>query len=443
MSGLDPDEEATITENPNPESESAAVNETGAEGNNETEAEGNNETGAEGNNPGDDIEGEVNRPVTGEQSPQGDQSLPDNDRGENGEGGDGQGHSESAVTQDGDEKTEDEREADVGVIREGQISCGRDEQLGQGLGPEEAEAEASFIGNDSEVTPSETESESTLVHVDKTEQSESGTPDVRDLEDQSEGSMSVINSGNVPVEPVSVQCGTNDSPGSNSIGNSEVVERSAVIPEDEISCQTWMAEDRSHTLSPAESIESCEPECDQETETSPSHGASNEPGESSDTIETGEEEEHDLEETICVVLNPSCENEVSSVSECSSESVLSSQGSVKPTSCSTGSNKLSGSETDISTVSESPVNHIRNEKKISFSESDDDLLSELESELTSGSRTNQNNSHTTSHSEVKVTLPNGMYGSLDNKLLQEIQDLKKQLKHSRVKLEERDSQIKR
>ncbi|XP_056005824.1 coiled-coil domain-containing protein 186-like isoform X2 [Ostrea edulis] len=495
MSGLDPDEEATITENPDPESESSAVN----------------ETESEENNPVDDIEGEIYEPVANEQIPQGDQSSPDDDRGENveernegdqsspdngrgenveernegdqsspdndrgenvegdqsspdngrGENVEGDQSSpdngrcenveernESAVNLD--EKTEDERETDVGIIREGQISGGRDEQLSPGLGPEEAEADASLIGGltdfqgeniDSEVTQSE--SESTQVCVDRTEQRESGTPEV---EDRSEGSTSVINSENVCLvsEPISIQCSANNLPGNFSEEYSEVVERRSVIPEDEISCQTWMSEDRPQlsTLSPAESIESCEPECDQETETSPSHGAFNELGESSNVIETGEDEgEHDPEETICVVLNPSCQNEVLSVSKCSSESVTSSQDNVKPTSCSTGRNRLR-SGTGTSNMDGSPVNHIQNENKISSSESDDDLLSELESELTSSSRTNQN-VRKISNSEVSVTLPNGMYGSLDNKLMQEIQDLQKQLRHSRVKLEERDAEIKR
>lgn len=85
-----------------------------------------------------------------------------------------------------------------------------------------------------------------------------------------------------------------------------------------------------------------------------------------------------------------------------------------------------------------PVTNSFSENKISSVESDDDLLSELESELTNGSRANQNN-HNMHDPEVKFKPPNG----IDGKVLQEIQDLQMQLKHSRAKLAEKDSEINR
>ncbi|XP_061167670.1 coiled-coil domain-containing protein 186-like [Saccostrea echinata] len=450
MSGIDPDEEANVTENPDPESESAAVN----------------ESELLDSHPDDGVEGEINALVSNEHFLQENGSHPEIVINENVEENnaqeDRQRQDECSLNVEGDEKTEDEREADGGVIREGQISCGRDEQLIQGIGQEEAEADASLVRDVSKsesenvnhikcgTTPNENESiqinENESIQINELEQSEQRENDERELENNTEGSNSVINLGRDGSNPESnlVQCGINNLVENLSPENSEVVDRNAVIPEDEISCQNWTSEARPqlHVLSPTESIESYEPECDQEADISPSHEP--EQASSSDMNETCEQGggENQQEKTICVVVNPPSQNPALSDKDLRTDHVTSSQYGTKTTSCSTESNKTDGAGLSYVNVNGNITNHIESGNKISSYESDDDLLSELESELTKGPRTNQN-SRNGPDAEVNFKLPNGMCGRIDHKVKQEIQDLQMQLKHSIDKLEEKDAEIKR
>ncbi|XP_062605238.1 coiled-coil domain-containing protein 186-like, partial [Saccostrea cucullata] len=448
MSGIDPDEEANVTENPDPESESAASV--------------NAENDLPESNPNDGVEGEINVPVSNEHLPQDNGSHPENVVDENVEENkaeeDGQGQDECVMNVEGDEKAEDEREADGGVIREGQISCGRDEQLIQGIGQEEAEADASLVR---EVSKCESEShvkcgasldENESEPINVLEQSEQRVNDAREEENISEGSNSVINLGSDGSNSESnlVQCGVNNVVENLSPENSVVVDGNAVIPEDEICCQNWTSEARPqlHVLSPTESIESYEPECDQEADISPSHEP--EPANSDEPEQANSSEmnetcgqgggENQGEETICVVVNP--QNPALSDKESRTDHVTSSQYDTKTTSCSTESNKIDGAGLNFVNVNGSVTNHIESRNKISTYESDDDLLSELESELTNGPRTNQN-SRNGPDAEVNPKLPNGMCGTIDHKVRQEIQDLQMQLKHSRDKLEQKDAEMKR
>lgn len=451
MSGLDPDEDAIITENPDPESESAAVNESESVEENlddRTEGEinayeGSGEIVPRDNDP--DVNVFREESVVRENEPR---------------------IEECVLNQDGDEKTEDEREPGVGVIREGQISGGRDEQLSQSLGQEEAEADTFLVR---EACSNESvgirNSEEVLCEHDSAysqglEHSDSRSADIQESESHCEESTSVISGRDADSDAGSREC-NHDSLENLSRENSEVVENHVIIPEDELSCQVWTAEDKPQlqVLSPTGSIESCEPECDQETDASPSHGVRSEHVDRLDSNEThqqggggrGEEEEREEgneevaeeEETICVVLNPppphsSSSDESQTQPVCESSSDSSSQvRSVETTSCSS-QETLAVSCSGSMNGDLAPVTNNFSENKISSVESDDDLLSELESELTNGSRANQNN-HNMHDPEVKFKPPNG----IDGKVLQEIQDLQMQLKHSRAKIAEKDSEINR
>lgn len=447
MSGLDPDEDANITENPDPESESAAVNES------ESVEE----------NLDDRTEGEINAYEGSGQIAPGDNDPPVNVFNEesvvNNVREYEQRIDECVLNQDGDEKTEDEREPGVGVIREGQISGGRDELLS--LGQEEVEADTFLVR---EASSNESvgirNSEEVLCEHDTAnlqglEHSDSRAADVQESESHCEESTSVITGRDADSDAGSREC--NHSLENLSCENSEVVENHVIIPEDELSCQVWTAEDKPqlHVLSPTGSIESCEPECDQETDASPSHGVHSEHVDRAKSNEThqqggggeeegeeGNEEVAEEEETICVVLNPPPPHSPSSESQmqlvCESSSNSSSQvSSVETTLCSS-QETLGVSCTGSVNGDIAPVTNNFSENKISSLESDDDLLSELESELTNGSRANQNN-HSMLNPEIKFKPPNGM----DGKVLQEIQDLQMQLKHSRAKLAEKDSEINR
>lgn len=447
MSGLDPDEDAIITENPDPESESAAVNES------ESVEE----------NLDDRTEGEINAYEGSGQIAPGDNDPPVNVFNEesvvNNVREYEQRIDECVLNQDGDEKTEDEREPGVGVIREGQISGGRDELLS--LGQEEVEADTFLVR---EASSNESvgirNSEEVLCEHDTAnlqglEHSDSRAADVQESESHCEESTSVITGRDADSDAGSREC--NHSLENLSCENSEVVENHVIIPEDELSCQVWTAEDKPqlHVLSPTGSIESCEPECDQETDASPSHGVHSEHVDRAKSNEThqqggggeeegeeGNEEVAEEEETICVVLNPPPPHSPSSESQmqlvCESSSNSSSQvSSVETTLCSS-QETLGVSCTGSVNGDIAPVTNNFSENKISSLESDDDLLSELESELTNGSRANQNN-HSMLNPEIKFKPPNGM----DGKVLQEIQDLQMQLKHSRAKLAEKDSEINR
>lgn len=447
MSGLDPDEDANITENPDPESESAAVNES------ESVEE----------NLDDRTEGEINAYEGSGQIAPGDNDPPVNVFNQesvvNNVREDEQRIDECVLNQDGDEKTEDEREPGVGVIREGQISGGRDELLS--LGQEEVEADTFLVR---EASSNESvgirNSEEVLCEHDTAnlqglEHSDSRAADVQESESHCEESTSVITGRDADSDAGSREC--NHSLENLSCENSEVVENHVIIPEDELSCQVWTAEDKPqlHVLSPTGSIESCEPECDQETDASPSHGVHSEHVDRAKSNEThqqggggeeegeeGNEEVAEEEETICVVLNPPPPHSPSSESQmqlvCESSSNSSSQvSSVETTLCSS-QETLGVSCTGSVNGHIAPVTNNFSENKISSLESDDDLLSELESELTNGSRANQNN-HSMLNPEIKFKPPNGM----DGKVLQEIQDLQMQLKHSRAKLAEKDSEINR
>lgn len=447
MSGLDPDEDANITENPDPESESAAVNES------ESVEE----------NLDDRTEGEINAYEGSGQIAPGDNDPPVNVFNQesvvNNVREDEQRIDECVLNQDGDEKTEDEREPGVGVIREGQISGGRDELLS--LGQEEVEADTFLVR---EASSNESvgirNSEEVLCEHDTAnlqglEHSDSRAADVQESESHCEESTSVITGRDADSDAGSREC--NHSLENLSCENSEVVENHVIIPEDELSCQVWTAEDKPqlHVLSPTGSIESCEPECDQETDASPSHGVHSEHVDRAKSNEThqqggggeeegeeGNEEVAEEEETICVVLNPPPPHSPSSESQmqlvCESSSNSSSQvSSVETTLCSS-QETLGVSCTGSVNGDIAPVTNNFSENKISSLESDDDLLSELESELTNGSRANQNN-HSMLNPEIKFKPPNGM----DGKVLQEIQDLQMQLKHSRAKLAEKDSEINR
>lgn len=447
MSGLDPDEDANITENPDPESESAAVNES------ESVEE----------NLDDRTEGEINAYEGSGQIAPGDNDPPVNVFNQesvvNNVREDEQRIDECVLNQDGDEKTEDEREPGVGVIREGQISGGRDELLS--LGQEEVEADTFLVR---EASSNESvgirNSEEVLCEHDTAnlqglEHSDSRAADVQESESHCEESTSVITGRDADSDAGSREC--NHSLENLSCENSEVVENHVIIPEDELSCQVWTAEDKPqlHVLSPTGSIESCEPECDQETDASPSHGVHSEHVDRAKSNEThqqggggeeegeeGNEEVAEEEETICVVLNPppphspSSESQMQLVCELSSNS-SSQVSSVETTLCSS-QETLGVSCTGSVNGDIAPVTNNFSENKISSLESDDDLLSELESELTNGSRANQNN-HSMLNPEIKFKPPNGM----DGKVLQEIQDLQMQLKHSRAKLAEKDSEINR
>lgn len=447
MSGLDPDEDAIITENPDPESESAAVNES------ESVEE----------NLDDRTEGEINAYEGSGQIAPGDNDPPVNVFNEesvvNNVREYEQRIDECVLNQDGDEKTEDEREPGLGVIREGQISGGRDELLS--LGQEEVEADTFLVR---EASSNESvgirNSEEVLCEHDTAnlqglEHSDSRAADVQESESHCEESTSVITGRDADSDAGSREC--NHSLENLSCENSEVVENHVIIPEDELSCQVWTAEDKPqlHVLSPTGSIESCEPECDQETDASPSHGVHSEHVDRAKSNEThqqggggeeegeeGNEEVAEEEETICVVLNPPPPHSPSSESQmqlvCESSSNSSSQvSSVETTLCSS-QETLGVSCTGSVNGDIAPVTNNFSENKISSLESDDDLLSELESELTNGSRANQNN-HSMLNPEIKFKPPNGM----DGKVLQEIQDLQMQLKHSRAKLAEKDSEINR
>lgn len=447
MSGLDPDEDANITENPDPESESAAVNES------ESVEE----------NLDDRTEGEINAYEGSGQIAPGDNDPPVNVFNQesvvNNVREDEQRIDECVLNQDGDEKTEDEREPGLGVIREGQISGGRDELLS--LGQEEVEADTFLVR---EASSNESvgirNSEEVLCEHDTAnlqglEHSDSRAADVQESESHCEESTSVITGRDADSDAGSREC--NHSLENLSCENSEVVENHVIIPEDELSCQVWTAEDKPqlHVLSPTGSIESCEPECDQETDASPSHGVHSEHVDRAKSNEThqqggggeeegeeGNEEVAEEEETICVVLNPPPPHSPSSESQmqlvCESSSNSSSQvSSVETTLCSS-QETLGVSCTGSVNGDIAPVTNNFSENKISSLESDDDLLSELESELTNGSRANQNN-HSMLNPEIKFKPPNGM----DGKVLQEIQDLQMQLKHSRAKLAEKDSEINR
>lgn len=447
MSGLDPDEDAIITENPDPESESAAVNES------ESVEE----------NLDDRTEGEINAYEGSGQIAPGDNDPPVNVFNEesvvNNVREYEQRIDECVLNQDGDEKTEDEREPGVGVIREGQISGGRDELLS--LGQEEVEADTFLVR---EASSNESvgirNSEEVLCEHDTAnlqglEHSDRRAADVQESESHCEESTSVITGRDADSDAGSREC--NHSLENLSCENSEVVENHVIIPEDELSCQVWTAEDKPqlHVLSPTGSIESCEPECDQETDASPSHGVHSEHVDRAKSNEThqqggggeeegeeGNEEVAEEEETICVVLNPPPPHSPSSESQmqlvCESSSNSSSQvSSVETTLCSS-QETLGVSCTGSVNGDIAPVTNNFSENKISSLESDDDLLSELESELTNGSRANQNN-HSMLNPEIKFKPPNGM----DGKVLQEIQDLQMQLKHSRAKLAEKDSEINR
>lgn len=447
MSGLDPDEDAIITENPDPESESAAVNES------ESVEE----------NLDDRTEGEINAYEGSGQIAPGDNDPPVNVFNEesvvNNVREYEQRIDECVLNQDGDEKTEDEREPGVGVIREGQISGGRDELLS--LGQEEVEADTFLVreasSNESVGIRNSDEvlCEHDTANLQGLEHSDSRAADVQESESHCEESTSVITGRDADSDAGSREC--NHSLENLSCENSEVVENHVIIPEDELSCQEWTAEDKPqlHVLSPTGSIESCEPECDQETDASPSHGVHSEHVDRAKSNEThqqggggeeegeeGNEEVAEEEETICVVLNPPPPHSPSSESQmqlvCESSSNSSSQvSSVETTLCSS-QETLGVSCTGSVNGDIAPVTNNFSENKISSLESDDDLLSELESELTNGSRANQNN-HSMLNPEIKFKPPNGM----DGKVLQEIQDLQMQLKHSRAKLAEKDSEINR
>lgn len=447
MSGLDPDEDAIITENPDPESESAAVNES------ESVEE----------NLDDRTEGEINAYEGSGQIAPGDNDPPVNVFNEesvvNNVREYEQRIDECVLNQDGDEKTEDEREPGVGVIREGQISGGRDELLS--LGQEEVEADTFLVreasSNESVGIRNSDEvlCEHDTANLQGLEHSDSRAADVQESESHCEESTSVITGRDADSDAGSREC--NHSLENLSCENSEVVENHVIIPEDELSCQVWTAEDKPqlHVLSPTGSIESCEPECDQETDASPSHGVHSEHVDRAKSNEThqqggggeeegeeGNEEVAEEEETICVVLNPPPPHSPSSESQmqlvCESSSNSSSQvSSVETTLCSS-QETLGVSCTGSVNGDIAPVTNNFSENKISSLESDDDLLSELESELTNGSRANQNN-HSMLNPEIKFKPPNGM----DGKVLQEIQDLQMQLKHSRAKLAEKDSEINR
>lgn len=447
MSGLDPDEDANITENPDPESESAAVNES------ESVEE----------NLDDRTEGEINAYEGSGQIAPGDNDPPVNVFNQesvvNNVREDEQRIDECVLNQDGDEKTEDEREPGVGVIREGQISGGRDELLS--LGQEEVEADTFLVreasSNESVGIRNSDEvlCEHDTANLQGLEHSDSRAADVQESESHCEESTSVITGRDADSDAGSREC--NHSLENLSCENSEVVENHVIIPEDELSCQVWTAEDKPqlHVLSPTGSIESCEPECDQETDASPSHGVHSEHVDRAKSNEThqqggggeeegeeGNEEVAEEEETICVVLNPPPPHSPSSESQmqlvCESSSNSSSQvSSVETTLCSS-QETLGVSCTGSVNGDIAPVTNNFSENKISSLESDDDLLSELESELTNGSRANQNN-HSMLNPEIKFKPPNGM----DGKVLQEIQDLQMQLKHSRAKLAEKDSEINR
>lgn len=447
MSGLDPDEDAIITENPDPESESAAVNES------ESVEE----------NLDDRTEGEINAYEGSGQIAPGDNDPPVNVFNEesvvNNVREYEQRIDECVLNQDGDEKTEDEREPGLGVIREGQISGGRDELLS--LGQEEVEADTFLVreasSNESVGIRNSDEvlCEHDTANLQGLEHSDSRAADVQESESHCEESTSVITGRDADSDAGSREC--NHSLENLSCENSEVVENHVIIPEDELSCQVWTAEDKPqlHVLSPTGSIESCEPECDQETDASPSHGVHSEHVDRAKSNEThqqggggeeegeeGNEEVAEEEETICVVLNPPPPHSPSSESQmqlvCESSSNSSSQvSSVETTLCSS-QETLGVSCTGSVNGDIAPVTNNFSENKISSLESDDDLLSELESELTNGSRANQNN-HSMLNPEIKFKPPNGM----DGKVLQEIQDLQMQLKHSRAKLAEKDSEINR
>lgn len=447
MSGLDPDEDAIITENPDPESESAAVNES------ESVEE----------NLDDRTEGEINAYEGSGQIAPGDNDPPVHVFNEesvvNNVREYEQRIDECVLNQDGDEKTEDEREPGVGVIREGQISGGRDELLS--LGQEEVEADTFLVreasSNESVGIRNSDEvlCEHDTANLQGLEHSDSRAADVQESESHCEESTSVITGRDADSDAGSREC--NHSLENLSCENSEVVENHVIIPEDELSCQVWTAEDKPqlHVLSPTGSIESCEPECDQETDASPSHGVHSEHVDRAKSNEThqqggggeeegeeGNEEVAEEEETICVVLNPPPPHSPSSESQmqlvCESSSNSSSQvSSVETTLCSS-QETLGVSCTGSVNGDIAPVTNNFSENKISSLESDDDLLSELESELTNGSRANQNN-HSMLNPEIKFKPPNGM----DGKVLQEIQDLQMQLKHSRAKLAEKDSEINR
>lgn len=447
MSGLDPDEDANITENPDPESESAAVNES------ESVEE----------NLDDRTEGEINAYEGSGKIAPGDNDPPVNVFNQesvvNNVREDEQRIDECVLNQDGDEKTEDEREPGVGVIREGQISGGRDELLS--LGQEEVEADTFLVreasSNESVGIRNSDEvlCEHDTANLQGLEHSDSRAADVQESESHCEESTSVITGRDADSDAGSREC--NHSLENLSCENSEVVENHVIIPEDELSCQVWTAEDKPqlHVLSPTGSIESCEPECDQETDASPSHGVHSEHVDRAKSNEThqqggggeeegeeGNEEVAEEEETICVVLNPPPPHSPSSESQmqlvCESSSNSSSQvSSVETTLCSS-QETLGVSCTGSVNGDIAPVTNNFSENKISSLESDDDLLSELESELTNGSRANQNN-HSMLNPEIKFKPPNGM----DGKVLQEIQDLQMQLKHSRAKLAEKDSEINR
>lgn len=447
MSGLDPDEDAIITENPDPESESAAVNES------ESVEE----------NLDDRTEGEINAYEGSGQIAPGDNDPPVHVFNEesvvNNVREYEQRIDECVLNQDGDEKTEDEREPGLGVIREGQISGGRDELLS--LGQEEVEADTFLVreasSNESVGIRNSDEvlCEHDTANLQGLEHSDSRAADVQESESHCEESTSVITGRDADSDAGSREC--NHSLENLSCENSEVVENHVIIPEDELSCQVWTAEDKPqlHVLSPTGSIESCEPECDQETDASPSHGVHSEHVDRAKSNEThqqggggeeegeeGNEEVAEEEETICVVLNPPPPHSPSSESQmqlvCESSSNSSSQvSSVETTLCSS-QETLGVSCTRSVNGDIAPVTNNFSENKISSLESDDDLLSELESELTNGSRANQNN-HSMLNPEIKFKPPNGM----DGKVLQEIQDLQMQLKHSRAKLAEKDSEINR
>ena len=432
MSGIDPDEEANISENPDPESESSAVNEIPL-------VEEISQENTEGKNCDNIGEEQAltrnNQPCV---------NVPREGHIQEDYEEDEQRIDENSLNQDGNEKTEDEREVDLGVIREGQISGGQDEQIS--LGQEEAEADASLVLN---ISNKENVSENDNHQEAGSEESANRSALTQECENYCEETTSVINvSKDVSNgETEATQAERVNSLENLSQENSVVVEANIIIPEDEYSCQDWASKNRPqlHVLSPSGSIESCEPECDQEAEASiscgdkaDSTGDQRRENDLEDKKNEGEEEEEkeEEEETICVILNPSPHDQFHHSGELCSNS--SSQDRNVENMCSIE---------DILSV------HSMNVRKLSVNgdltpvdvpykrnsvQSDEDLLSELETELTNSARVNQNSCHM-SDPEVNIKSPNG----LDCKVLQEIQDLQIQLKHSKAKLEEKDSEIKR
>lgn len=148
---------------------------------------------------------------------------------------------ECVLNQDGDEKIEDERELGVGVIREGQISGGRDEQLSQSLGQEEVEVDIFLVR---EVFSNESvgirNSEEVLCEYDSVysqglEYSDSRSVDIQEFESYCEESIFVIFGRDVDFDVGLRECNY-DSLENFSRENLEVVENYVIISEDEFSC---------------------------------------------------------------------------------------------------------------------------------------------------------------------------------------------------------------